>query len=67
MKPFKVAPITKDLIVQFSNKVVKLPKKVQIKIDVYWDELIASGKSYQRGEVFTVTKRRLQINQSIFL
>jgi len=57
MKPFIVTPITKDLVVQFSGKEVILPQEIQKKINVYWDELIASGKSYQRGEVFTVTQK----------
>ncbi len=59
MKPFIVTPITKDLNVRFSGKEVVLPQEVQDKIDTYWNELIASGKSLTRGEVFTVTQKEI--------
>lgn len=55
--PVIISPLTKKLIVRFSNKSVVLPQDVQEKIDVYWDELLQSGKTYKRGEVFTVTKK----------
>lgn len=42
---------------RFSGKNVRLPQDVQQKIDAYWDSLIALGKSYTRGEIFTVTKK----------
>ncbi|MEP7162955.1 MAG: hypothetical protein ABI747_04330 [Candidatus Moraniibacteriota bacterium] len=58
MKPFQVSP-AKEITVRFSNKEVQLPKDIQSKIDSYWDELIASGKSYKRGEVFTVTHKEV--------
>lgn len=58
MKPFKVSP-AKEVTVRFSNKEVELPEDIQFKIDAYWDELIASGKSYKRGEVFTVTHKEV--------
>ncbi|OGI22239.1 MAG: hypothetical protein A2808_02525 [Candidatus Moranbacteria bacterium RIFCSPHIGHO2_01_FULL_55_24] len=57
MKPFKVSPVTKEIIVKFSNREVRLPQEIQAKIDAYWDELIANGKPYKRGEVFTVTHK----------
>ena len=57
MKPYLVSPLTKQLIVRFSNREVRLPKEIQSKIDAYWDEILASGKSYKRGEVFTVTRK----------
>ncbi len=57
MKDFIVSPLTKKLIVRFSNEAVVLPRNIQEKIDVYWDELLRSGKPYKRGEVFTVTKK----------
>jgi hypothetical protein len=57
MKPFKVSSIVKEIIVKFSNQEVHLSQEIQAKIDAYWDELIASGKTYKRGEVFTVTRR----------
>jgi 8-oxo-dGTP pyrophosphatase MutT (NUDIX family) len=57
MKPYAVSPLTKDLVVRFSGKKVALPAEVQEKIDAYWDGLIRAGKSYTRGEVFTVTRK----------
>jgi len=60
MKKFKVEKIEKQIIVKFSNKTVALPKKVQSKIDAYWNQLIAEGKGYKRGEVFTVTNKDVE-------
>lgn len=62
MKPFKISP-AKEITVRFSNKEVQLPEALQFKIDAYWDELIASGKSYKRGEVFTVTHKEVTDEQ----
>ncbi|MBI2439491.1 MAG: hypothetical protein HYV45_02740 [Candidatus Moranbacteria bacterium] len=58
MKPFKVSP-AQEVTVRFSNKEVRLPKEIQTKIDSYWQELLDSGKSYKRGEVFTVTHKEV--------
>lgn len=59
MKPFGVFPVNKEIVVKFSNQEVRLPQEIQTKIDVYWDELIVSGKPYKRGEVFTVTSKEI--------
>lgn len=56
MKPFEVIDLSKELVVQFSDKTVVLPGEIQEKIDSYWQSLLDSGKSYRRGEVFTVTQ-----------
>lgn len=40
---------------RFSNEAVVLPTEIQEKIDTYWQSLLDSGKTYKRGEVFTVT------------
>jgi hypothetical protein len=56
MKPFIVSP-AKEISVRFSNKEVQLPEAIQSRIDSYWNELIAGGKTYTRGEVFTVTHK----------
>lgn len=56
MKPFKVSP-AKKITVRFSNRETRLPERIQVKIDAYWDDFIASGKPYKRGEVFTVTHK----------
>lgn len=58
MKPFKVSP-AQEVTVRFSNKEVQLPEEIQTKIDSYWKELLDSGKSYKRGEVFTVTHKEV--------
>lgn len=58
MKPFKVSP-AQEVTVRFSNKEVQLPEEIQSKIDSYWQELLDSGKSYKRGEVFTVTHKEV--------
>lgn len=58
MKPFKVSQ-AKEIIVRFSNKEVQLPEAIQARIDAYWEEVIASGKTYKRGEVFTVTHKEV--------
>ncbi len=55
MKPFEVRELDKELVVRFSDKTVVLPEEIQEKIDTYWEGLLASGKNYRRGEVFTVT------------
>lgn len=57
MKSFRISPISKEIVVKFSNQGVYLPQEIQAKVDAYWDKLIASGKSYKRGEVFTVTHK----------
>jgi len=57
MKNFLILLLTKKLIVRFSDKTVDLPQDIQKKIDAYWDELLQSGKTYKRGEVFTVTRK----------
>lgn len=59
MKDFVVSRLTKKLIVRFSGEQIVLPHDVQEKIDTYWEKLLSSGKSYKRGEVFTVTKKEV--------
>jgi 8-oxo-dGTP pyrophosphatase MutT (NUDIX family) len=58
MKPFQVSP-AREITVRFSNKEVRLPEDIQSKINTYWNELIASGRTYKRGEVFTVTHKEV--------
>ncbi len=55
MKPIEVRELCKDLVVRSSDKRVVFPDDIQEKIDTYWANLLASGKNYRRGEVFTVT------------
>lgn len=40
----------------YSNQKVFLPKEVNEKIESHWNELISSGKSFRRGDVFTITE-----------
>jgi 8-oxo-dGTP pyrophosphatase MutT (NUDIX family) len=57
MAPIKISKLTKDLVVRFSGKAVALPENVQRDIDRYWNGLMAVGRPYRRGEVFTVTRK----------
>jgi 8-oxo-dGTP pyrophosphatase MutT (NUDIX family) len=57
MNPYHISPLTKNLIVRLSGKSVTLPRDIQDAIDAYWESLLQSGKTYTRGEVFTVTKK----------
>ncbi len=59
MKPFKVIPIIKEIIVKFSGQEVRLSEETQTKIDIFWNELVVSGKLYKRGPVFTVTHKEI--------
>lgn len=54
----QISQLNKKLIVRFSNESVNLPVEWQEKVDEYWQSLIDSGKTYTRGEVFTVTKNK---------
>lgn len=56
MTSLKIEEIQKPIIIPFQGEDVKLPEDLQQKIDTYWDELIASGRPYKRGEGFTVTE-----------
>ena len=51
----EIFEINDKLQIKFNDRIVSLPRDVQQKIDSYWEELIASGKKFKRGEVFTVT------------
>ena len=51
----EIFEIKDKLQIKFNDRIVSLPRDVQQKIDSYWEELIASGKKFKRGEVFTVT------------
>lgn len=57
MKTVKITPLMKEINVHFTGKDVQLPQDIQTKIDEHWTKLIANGRPYQRGEVFTITKR----------
>lgn len=57
MNEIIISPLTKKLVVRFSGKRVVLPAEIQQKIDAYWNKLMVSGKTYTRGEVFTVTRK----------
>lgn len=56
MEPIKISKLTTEPIIHFNDESVVLPVSLQEKIDVYWQSLIDQGRSYTRGEVFTVTQ-----------
>lgn len=55
MTPIKISRLDRRLVVRFSGKAIVLPGPIQAAIDAYWESLMTSGKTYHRGEVFTVT------------
>ena len=57
MQPVTITPITKMIRVRFSGKKVILPHHLQEHSNAYWHDLAANGKTYRRGEVFTVTQK----------
>ncbi len=56
MNPIKIEEIRTPIIIHFTGETVQLSGELQQKIDAYWNELLASGRPYKRGEVFTVTE-----------
>lgn len=56
MQEAKIAQLKKKLIVRFSGALIDLPVEWQEKVDMYWQSLIDSGKTYTRGEVFSVVR-----------
>lgn len=50
----EILSLDKKLIARAPQRKFQLPQDVQEKIDEYWESLIASGKKYRRGEVFTM-------------
>ncbi|NTW89832.1 MAG: NUDIX hydrolase [Candidatus Moranbacteria bacterium] len=56
MNDIIVSKLKKHLTVRYDGGHVLLPADLQKDVDDYWEELLRSGRSYTRGEVFTVTK-----------
>lgn len=54
MKPSKITPITKDIIIRFEGKKVALPIELQAKIDEHWQTLINANPRLFNGESFTI-------------
>jgi hypothetical protein len=56
MHPIHISSIPKDFIVRFSGERFVLPQEWQEKVDTYWESLLQEGRSYTRGDVFTVSE-----------
>jgi len=56
MNTVTISQLKEEPLVRFSGKNVNLPLKEQSAIDMYWQSLLDSGKSYTRGDVFTITQ-----------
>ncbi|MEI6650842.1 MAG: hypothetical protein WCL23_05445 [Candidatus Moraniibacteriota bacterium] len=57
MHEISITPITKKIVVRYDGGHVSLPADLLSGIEVYWEELLRSGRPYTRGETFTVTGR----------
>jgi hypothetical protein len=47
--------LSKSPELRYSNEKITLPKEIVEKIETYWKDLIDSGKTFRRGDVFTIT------------
>jgi 8-oxo-dGTP pyrophosphatase MutT (NUDIX family) len=52
----KMEAISMPIDIRLEDQSVVLPEHVQRQIDAYWDGLLAQGKPYRRGEVFTLSE-----------
>lgn len=55
MKQVQNVLIPRNLVLRFSKEKVKLPADLSVKIERYWQDLIAKNPKLRNGEVFTVT------------
>ncbi|NTV55446.1 MAG: hypothetical protein HGA16_03020, partial [Candidatus Moranbacteria bacterium] len=55
MNDIIVSRLLKNIIVRYDGGYVLLPAGLKEEVDAYWEELLRNGRSYTRGEVFTVT------------
>lgn len=58
--------LDKKLEVEFSGHKIILPPKLQVKIDQYWNEQLAAGKKYRRGEGYHIVDVRETKESLIF-
>lgn len=52
--PVTLTSISKPVQVIYTGRRLQLPHSVQSAIDAYWDALLQSGKTFTRGDVFTI-------------
>lgn len=57
MQPVTIIPMPSMLEARFSGKKYVLPPDIQENVDEYWDSLMREGKTYTRGEVYTVSRK----------
>ena len=55
--PVTIIPLVRPVLVSFDDSSTHLPSAVQEKINTYWNQLIAQGRQYTRGEVFTIVSQ----------
>lgn len=53
-EPIRLTPISKPVQVIYAGRRFQLQHSVQSAIDAYWDALLQSGKTFTRGDVFTI-------------
>ena len=58
MKSQEIILVDKKISLNLLSKKLILPKKIQDKIDIYWEDLLRSGKKYIRGRVFSAVDIR---------
>lgn len=55
MKEVNVYKFNNNVKVCYRNMKVSLPKEYKASVDGYWNSLIESGKTFFRGDIFTIT------------
>ena len=53
MQTSKIILVDKKIHLNLLSKKLILPKRIQDKIDGYWEDLLKNGKKYTRGRVFS--------------
>lgn len=53
MKPVQLTPLTKEVVIEYTQKLVPLSSKRKSEIEKFWEEINQDG-SFYRGEVFHV-------------
>ncbi len=50
--------LNREPILEYNDKKIIFPEDVSIAIENHWNELISEGKTFKRGDVFTVVKNK---------
>ncbi len=50
--------LNKEPILKYNDSKVFFPEGISNKIEKHWNELISGGKTFKRGDVFTIVKER---------